>query len=333
MKVLAGDIGGTNTRLQLCCYNKKIPEVIYQNQYKGAEFNCLSDILYQFIAQAGSKPSEIAACAFAVAGPVIEGTVHLTNLPWVITNDELSNVINSSHVALINDFEAIGYGIETLKNNDIHTLQKGFYQSTRPVAIIGAGTGIGMGMVIYHKGDTIVCPTEGGHVDFPPVTEEQIDLLRFLRSKYHRVSLERICCGTGLVNIYQYAIKKPIYNQQESPAMKRALARSYDKSATITYFALEKKDPVALRALDIFIQVYGASAGNLALTTLPYQGLYIVGGIAPKLKSQLEDGRFMKMFLDKGRMSDILYDVPVHICLNTEVGLQGARQYAAKMLS
>ncbi|MDA7742046.1 glucokinase [Francisellaceae bacterium] len=330
MIVLSGDIGGTNTRLQLTQHTSSgaSAEILFTKKYKGADYKSLTEILTSFVKESNINRDQIHSACIAVAGPVVNGEAELTNLPWFVTEVEMKTVLQTKYVKIINDFESIGYGIETLTEKDLHTLQKGKYEAKAPVSFVGAGTGIGVGIALYHKGDTIVCPTEGGHVDFAPVGDEQTELLQYLRKKLRRVSVERICCGTGLINIYKHIINNPHEIYKESPEMHLAMYNSKDEAATIAEFAFTHKDPVAIKVFDIFIKVYGSTAGNLALTTLPKRGMYIVGGIAPKILDQMTDGRFMDMFLDKGRMSHILEDVPVHICLNTDVGLQGAAQHA-----
>jgi glucokinase len=332
MIVLSGDIGGTNTRLQLTELNHSSSKMIFSKKYKGARYQSVSEILNIFINESPIEKSQIKSACIAIAGPVINGEVELTNLPWFVTETEIKKTLGINHVKLINDFESIGYGIETLKEKDIYTLQKGHFSKSSTIAYIGAGTGIGTGIVTYHKQDTIVIPTEGGHVDFAPVGDEQTQLLDFLRKRLRRVSLERVCCGIGMVNIYKYLIDDDQSIYTESPEMRLAMYNSEDKGATLSKFAFIHKDPLALKVIDIFLKVYGSSAGNLALSTLPRQGLYIVGGIAPKMLDQLRDGRFMNMFLDKGRMSKMLLDIPVHVCLNSDVGLEGAENYAFKMI-
>ena len=332
MIVLSGDIGGTNTRLQLTDFNRTANKMLFSKKYKGARYQSLSEILNIFISESPIEKNQIKSSCIAIAGPVINGEVELTNLPWFITETEIKKTLSIEHVKLINDFESIGYGIETLKEKDIYTLQKGSFSKSFPIAYIGAGTGLGTGIVTYHKQDTIVIPTEGGHIDFAPVGDEQTQLLAFLRKRLRRVSLERVCCGIGMVNIYKYLINNEQSIYTEKPEMRLAMYNSDDKGATLSKFAFIHKDPLALKVIDIFLKVYGSSAGNLALSTLPRQGLYIVGGIAPKMRDQIKDGRFMDMFLDKGRMSKILSSIPVHICLNTDVGLAGAENYAFKMI-
>ncbi|ASK78677.1 glucokinase [Paraphotobacterium marinum] len=333
MIVLSGDIGGTNTRLRLAKMNEKfqLDEVLCIKKYKGADFSSLAEVLKVFIVESGIEVTSIKSACIAVAGPVKNGEVELTNLPWIVTEEQMKEVLQIEKVKLINDFESIGFGISTLNKEDIYTLQEGDLRSESPISYIGAGTGLGVGICYESNGQTHVFPTEAGHVDFAPVGDDQTALLEFLRKKLRRVSLERVCCGTGLVNIYKYALSNPLPGQNESPEMHLAMYNSKDLGATIAEYAFKHNDPLALRVIDIFIKVYGSSAGNLALSTLPYGGLYIVGGIAPKMLDQLKDGRFMSMFRDKGRLSSLLHNIPVYVSLNPDIGLQGAEQYAFNM--
>ncbi|MFZ9034713.1 MAG: glucokinase [Francisellaceae bacterium] len=330
MIVLSGDVGGTNTRLQLTEHHKKSARQKFVKTYLAAEYKSLSEIIKQFLQESGIDSSAINAACLAVAGPVKKGSVEFTNLPWGIAESELAQglKLDIAKVKLINDFESIGYGIDTLTTSDLETLQQAESVADAPIAILGAGTGMGMGIAVKCDDKTRVLPTEGGHQDFAPVNDEQIALFKYLKRRLHRVSIERICCGPGLVNIYRYVVDNPLYNQSESPELRRLMHMGQDKAKLITKFAVEKGDPMSLRAVDIFIQVYGAVAGNLALSTLPKRGLYVVGGIAPKLISQIKDGRFIHAFIDKGRMTELMKEIPVHVVMNTDVGLQGAAQYA-----
>jgi glucokinase len=173
-----------------------------------------------------------------------------------------------------------------------------------------------------------VLPTEGGHVDFSPTDDVQVNLLAFMRKKRHRVSNERLVSGQGLVNIYDYVRTHPLINEEENAELHLALFNVEDQAAEISRYAIVHHDPMAMYALDLFVKIYGACAGNLALMTLPYSGLYIVGGIAPKLLHHLMDGRFLAAYSDKGRMSDLLKSIPIYIVLDTDIGLQGAANYA-----
>ncbi|WP_119344289.1 glucokinase [Facilibium subflavum] len=333
MIVLSGDVGGTNTRLQITEHQNATVKVLFTKKYLAVEFKSLSDIINQFLKESQFDKKRVEAACLAVAGPVKDGAIEFTNLPWGITETELAKVLTlpADKVKLINDFASIGYGLSALDKTDVVCLQKAEIDKTAPIAMVGAGTGLGMGLVTKHKAQTFVYPSEGGHQDFAPVDEEQIGLFEFLKRRLHRVSIERICCGPGLVNIYKYVVANPLYNQPESPELKRDIHKGLDPAKLITHYAIDKGDPMALRAVDIFIRVYGAVAGNMALATLPKQGLYIVGGIAPQLISQIQDGRFMKMFHDKGRMSGLMQEIPVYVVMNTDVGLKGAAVYATML--
>ncbi len=329
MLILSGDVGGTSTRLRLTFFvNNKSFEVLAENSFFNHQYESFIAIIQLFLKTANMTPAQIDSTCFAVAGPVVGGAVKVTNLPWFISQHQLKRDLGLKTVKLINDFEAIGYGIDTLQPTDYHVLQKGKERLTRPRAIIGAGTGLGVAIAIPEESGYRVMPTEGGHVDFAPTDDVQIDLLNYLRKKWHRVSAERVASGQGIVNIYNFVRTKPLFSETEHPTLKRLLFQSKEEGPqTITEYAIQHHDSMAMRTLDLFIRIYGAVAGNLALSTLPLAGLYVVGGIAPKLLPQLLDGRFLKAFSDKGRMSSLLATIPIYIVLNTQVGLQGAANY------
>ena len=331
MLVLSGDIGGTNTRLQLTEYSRNNKfNVLHRQNFSNANFKSLSEILQAFAKHTDlslEKLEKINQVCFAVAGPISEGKVQFTNLPWFVEETQLKAELNLQNVKLINDFEAIAYGIRTLSPQNIRCLQPGLPQKDSPISIIGAGTGLGVALV--HN--TIVTPTEGGHVDFAPTDESQMQLLAYLRKQHHRVSVERVLSGPGLTNIYKCCRNFPLYNQQENPNLKFLIQNAAAPAADILHYAVNEGDPISLRSMDIFIKCYGSVAGNLALTTLPRGGLYIVGGIAPKILSLLEDGRFLDSFLDKGRMTHLLKEIPIQVVLDSHVGLQGAANYGYQL--
>jgi glucokinase len=335
MIVLSGDIGGTSTRMQLTEFTtdnqiKNIKTCRYNNN----EHHSFTAIIDDFLASINSDQTEIKSVCFGVAGPIVNEEVKFTNLPWVIKAADIRDRVRLDRVALINDFVAIGYGLETLQPQDLLTLQPGEYCDGGVRAYIGAGTGLGIGfMTCHHGGSYDAYPTEGGHIDFAPDNEIQIDLLKFLRKKHHRVSIERVLSGPGLVSIYRFVRANRLFGEKENPKL-RFLIESDNKidiAATISEYAVEHKDIMASRALDIFVSVYGSAVGNLALTTLPFGGLYIVGGIAPKLLSQIKSTVFLAAFSDKGRMSNLIKRVPLHVVLSPDVGLHGAAIYARKL--
>lgn len=331
MHILSGDIGGTHTRLLITEFSQPgaHPEIVLQDEYPSTEFKSLGDIVEVFFKQHKIDPKSLHAACFAAAGPIVNDTVKFTNLPWYVDGKALAQRFNLNKVALINDFKAIALGIEFLQPDDLHVIQEGKQKAGAPRAVIGAGTGLGVAILVHDGERYHVIPTEGGHVDFAPTDETQGALLRYLRRKHHRVSDERIVSGMGVTNIYDFVRENPLYNEQENPELMRAMFNTDDQPALISEYAIKHQDPMALRAMDIFIRAYGSIAGNLALMTLCYGGLYIVGGIAPKLKAQMSDGRFLEMFTDKGRMSGLLNDVAVKIVLNGNVGQLGAALYGS----
>lgn len=331
MIVLAGDIGGTKTRLQLTDFSNGEHKRLAREKFFNAEHKSLAEIINLFLKEAAVGVDQIQSACMAVAGPIVNGTVEFTNLPWFIETDVLKQKLGIERVQLINDFEAIGYGIETLTPEDIYVLQKGMPRDHSPKALVGAGTGLGVGLMFHNGTDYSITPTEGGHTDFAPTDDDQMSLLKYLRKKWHRVSSERVVSGQGLVNIYQYVRDNPVYNEQENHELRRELHRSSKPAAVISEYAAQKGDPMALRAVDIFVRAYAAKAGDLALTTLCFGGLYLVGGIAPKLIKQLNDGRFTETFCDKGRMSTLVSNIPVYLVMDTHIGLQGAANFAKKI--
>ncbi|AFJ42976.1 glucokinase [Francisella orientalis] len=337
MYILSGDIGGTNTRLEVSLLEDGLTQSIAIRKYKGANFNCLSDIIDKFLLEV-DLVGQIDSVCLAVAGFVANGEVQVTNLPWLVSEQYISEGlgIDKSKVKVINDFEAIGYGIESLdREKDLITLQDGKKDDKTLCAVVGAGTGLGMCLVSYDKDhNPRVYKTEGGHVDFSPVDDEQIQLFRFMRRTFHRISPERFCSGYGIFNIYKYVVRNPLYDQLECQSLRRELfsVSDSDKAAVIVKYAIEHREPSALRTIDIFLSIYGSVAGNLALSSLPFRGLYIAGGIAPRLIKQIKESKFLEKFRDKGRMSSMMKDFPVHIIMNTDVGLIGARTYAAGLV-
>ncbi|AXA33232.1 MULTISPECIES: glucokinase [Francisella] len=337
MYILSGDIGGTNTRLEVSILENKKTKSLAIRKYKGANFNCLTDVISTFLKEIDLKDKIDSVC-LAVAGFVSNGEVEVTNLPWLVSEQYIAEGLGIARekVKVINDFEAIGYGIESLdRKKDIFTLQKGKYDEDNLCAVVGAGTGLGMCLVSYDKNHKPrVYKSEGGHADFSPVDDEQVELFKFLRKTFHRISPERFCSGYGIYNIHKYVVKHPLYSQPECMGLRRELfsVSDSDKAAVIVKHAVQHQEPSALRTVDMFLSIYGSIAGNLALTSLPFRGLYIAGGIAPRLIEQIKEGKFLDKFRDKGRMSSMMKDFPVHIITNTDVGLIGARTYAANLV-
>ncbi len=323
MHVLAGDIGGTNTRLQISVCEAGRRRVIHDQRFESGAFDSLSSILQNFLKQTKNEPIE--AVCLGIAGPVKETSagqfVKVTNLPWEIHGHALAREFGFPKIILINDFQAIGYGIEALASRELVVLQKGESVACAPRALIGAGTGLGQGILIWQHDHYAPIATEGGHVEFGPTDALQIELAQYLIDTLGRTSYELILSGHGLVQLY--AFLKYRGEVAESPSLYDSM-KCGDAAAAISHAALEQNDPLAIKTLDLFVDIYGAQAGNLALTAGATGGIYIVGGIAPKVISRLTDGRFMQAFRNKGKMSPYVSVIPVQVAMNPDVGLIGA---------
>ncbi len=343
--LLAGDIGGTKTILRLAeATDRTSLQTLHEVRYSSHEFPDLVPMVQTFLKAAelvvGHKALPEKAC-FAIAGPVTNNRSHLTNLGWTLEAKRLETELNLSEVSLINDFAAVGHGVLGLAPTDLHTLQAGEPKGEAPIALIGAGTGLGQGFVLHQGANHTVYPSEGGHTDFAPRSELEFQLLRYLLEKHQiqRVSVERVVSGQGIVSIYQFLRDRR--SMPESPRIQQVMRtweqetgrseKTVDPAAVITAAALEKQDYLAQQTLQVFVEAYGAEAGNLALKLLPYGGMFIAGGIAPKILPLLQNGSFLNAFLHKGRMSALLEQVPVQVVLNAEVGLIGAMRYAAQL--
>lgn len=315
---LAGDIGGTKTLLQLFVA-EGLREPLLRKSYPSADFTNLAEIITEFLREAGIK-GVVSAC-LALAGPVSGRKVRLTNLPWEVDADALAARFNIAHISLINDFEAVGLGVEALGPADLLTLQTGVEIVRGTRMVVGAGTGLGVAWMTWQDGGYAVHPAEGGHIDFAPTDELQCALLSYLQQRHGHVSYERIVSGPGLVAIFEFL--RDSHHAIPSAALIAAMEVE-DRAAVIANFALERGEEIAIKALDLFTQIYGAFVGNIALATLPRGGIYIAGGIAAKISSQMRNGRFVNAFLDKGRFKDLLETLPLAIVTNPDIGLLGA---------
>ncbi|MDJ1181590.1 glucokinase [Roseofilum casamattae] len=336
---LAGDIGGTKTRLRLVQKQEDTDDlqVLAEERYPSQEFDDLVPIIKLFLQEKGRDFGYPEKACFAIAGPVANNEVKLTNLNWDLHGDRLQQQLNLQRVRLINDFSAIGYGILGLKAEDLNTLQVGIVNPNAPIAILGAGTGLGQGFVIpTGTGDYRVFASEGGHVDFAPRNDLEADLLPYLLAKYNweRVSVERIVCGSGITEIYQFLRDRnfapeseflaELYPQWLSEQQDENLEETIDLAAEISKAATAGGDPLSEQTMAMFMDAYGAEAGNVSLKFLPYGGLYIAGGIAAKNLSLMAKGQFLSAFRGKGRMTKLMQQIPVRIIVNQNVGLIGA---------
>ena len=318
--ILAGDVGGTKVHLALYSLADGTLKHIRDRQYPAKEFSGLEEIAKQFLG--ADRPN--LAC-LGGAGPVRNGQLRITNLPWTLDSRELAVGLNIQQVFLINDSEANGYGIAELRPEQIYTLNEGQPRRNGHRALIAAGTGLGEVYLVWNGHRYLPCPSEGGHVDYAPRTDDEIDLHRYLRQKYGRVSYDRVISGAGLTNFYEFLRD---VRRMETPAWLRERISTGDPNATISELALAGRSAICEKALDMFVSAYGAEAGNLALKTLSVGGLYVGGGIAPRILEKLKDGTFMSAFTTKGRLSEVLINMPVRIILDSRAALLGAASYA-----
>ena len=341
--LLAGDIGGTKTILRLVKSEDSL-QALYEVRYPSRDFPDLVPMVQTFLAAAdrelGQTFSPEKAC-FAIAGPVINNTSKVTNVGWTLEADRMSQVLAISKISLINDFEAVGYGVLGLGESDLHLLQAGHPQEKAPIAVLGAGTGLGQGYLIHTGEGYQVFGSEGGHADFAPRSELEFQLSRYLLDKHHidRISAERVVSGQGVVAIYQFLRDRQFATESsevgnvvrdwESQAGRSE--KTVDPAAEIAIAALENRDLLSEKTMQMFVEAYGAEAGNLALKLLPYAGVYVAGGIAAKILPLIEEGGFLTAFIHKGRMGSILERIPVHVVLNPNVGLIGAALCASKL--
>jgi glucokinase len=290
--------------------------------YSSREYGSLAAIVQTFVAEVDLAPER--AC-FGIAGPVREGQVLTPNLPWLVDAGELAGLLGLARVSLINDLEANAYGVPLLDEADFVVLNPGRPDPTGPVAVISAGTGLGESLAIWNGTAHRPLPTEGGHADFAPRNELETDLLLYLRAEYGRVSYERVLSGPGLGNIYRFL--RDSRHLPESPAVAAEMQQG-DPAAAIARAALAGICPLCAQTLDLFISLYGAEAGNLALRSLATGGVYIGGGIAPKIIDRLKGPVFMLAFTAKGRLSPLLETIPVRVILNERTALLGAGRCA-----
>ena len=322
---LAGDIGGTKTLLQISAADRA-REPLLQKSYFNAGYTGLAEILDEFLREAGA--SDIAAACFALAGPVSGRRVKLTNLPWEVDTDALAARFAISGVSLINDFEAVGLGIAALQPADLLTLQAGEPQVQGGRVVVGAGTGLGVAWLSWQDDGYAIHPSEGGHMDFAPADAIQYELLQYLQQRHGHVSYERVVSGPGIVAIFEFLRDT---GRGMPSAQLVAAMREEDAAAVITQFAQRGDEPTARMALDLFLGIYGAFVGNMALATLPRGGIYVAGGIAAKIAASIREGLFLRAFLDKGRFTGLLETLPLHIVTNPQIGLLGAGLAAQRM--
>ncbi|TKB72262.1 MAG: glucokinase [Nitrospira sp.] len=350
--IVAGDIGGTKTHLALFDWKKDRVDPIRAESFHSADYASLEDMLTEFLvppkpptsiedfatektdnaepelAHQVEQPPKIDAACFGIAGPVIQNRCHTTNLPWVVDGATLEKRFAIPTVKLLNDLEAMAYGILLLRPDEVEILNAGTPpKHNQALALIAAGTGLGESILFWNGSRYQPMPSEGGHTDFAPNNDDEIELLRHLRGHYLHVSYERVLSGPGLHAIYDYVRD----SKKNEPTWLSEQIKAGDPAAVIAEAGLKGQADIAKQALDLFACIYGAEAGNLALKGMTLNGVYLGGGIAPKLLAKLKDGTFMKSFTNKGRYKRLMSSIPVKVVMNQKTALLGAASVAASL--
>jgi len=320
--ILAGDIGGTHTRLAFFTIEGERLTSSSEETFPSQAYSGLAEIVSQYLS---THPLSASSACFGIAGPIKHGRCEATNLPWVVDAQQLASELRIPIVRLINDLEANAYGIATLEPTDVMTLNIGAPDAAGNAAVIAAGTGLGEAGLYWDGNSYHPFATEGGHTDFAPRTDLEVELLQFLLAKFGRVSYERLVSGPGLVHIYHFLRET---GRGEAPAWLTEELQQQDPAAVITQTALGGRSALCEQALDLFVSLYGAEAGNLALKVMATGGVFIGGGIAPKILQRLMTPLFMKAFIAKGRMQPLLEGIPVRVIVQDQTALRGAAHCA-----
>jgi glucokinase len=319
--LLAGDIGGTKTKLAVFSAETGPRVPLAEATFASADYPSLEVLVHQFMSQVNFP---IEKASFGVAGPVVAGHATITNLPWIMDEQQLQKELNVGSVHLLNDLDAIAHGIAILKPDELYTLHEGQPVAKGNIAIIAPGTGLGEAFLTWDGSRYRPHTSEGGHSSFAPANELEIDLLRYLRTRLPHVSYERVCSGKGIPNIYNF-LKASGYAPEPSWLRER-LAKADDITPVIVETALEKTSELTVATLNMFISILGSEAGNLALKVMSTAGVYLGGGIPPRILSflQMHSERFLQAFRSKGRLVKLLDQMPVQVILNPSIALFGA---------
>ncbi len=319
--ILAGDIGGTKTNLALFLPRFARHHLVENESYASQDAAEFHEVLEKFLKK---YPVNVKSACFGIAGPVRNGRSKTTNLPWEVSEDDLKARFGWEKVRLINDLTATALAIPVLSETELRTINPGEPDPAGTIGVVAPGTGLGIALAVRKEQELIPLASEGGHVDFAPRNEMQFDLLQHLWKQWHHVSVERIVSGPGLHTVYSWLRKKS--NDPEPARLTERLAES-DPPRIITEAALADGDPVCVQALDLFVSILGAVAGDVALTGLTTGGIYLGGGIPPKILPKLQSGKFMDSFTDKGRFSRLMSTIPVKVILNERAALLGAAHF------
>jgi glucokinase len=323
--ILAGDIGGTKTHLGLFAPGQRRPQPQVIQTFSSPKAPDLESIIRQFLE---IHPASVTHACFGIAGPVVNGMSKITNLPWNVSEARIQEQFNFDHVRMLNDVAATALAIPLLNSHEFFPLNQAEPIKGQNLALIAPGTGLGIAMMVYQNDQYVPVPSEGGHADFAPNNEAEDELWRFLHGRCGHVSIERVVSGSGLVNIYRWL---KYSNRLNEPDWLRQKLNEPDPAKTITELALANKDVGCIKALNMFVCILGAVAGNLALTGMTTGGVYLGGGIPPKILSKLKDHMFIQAFTNKGRFKELLENIPVTVILNDKAALMGAAHCAAML--
>lgn len=327
--VIAGDIGGTKTDLAIYAKESGPHSPLAQTEVHSADYPSLEAMVAEFLAKV-KMPVKLAS--FDVAGPVIDGRVKTTNLPWVMDESSLARELNLKSVHLMNDLEAVARAVPVLRANDVVTLNVGKPVAKGPIAVIAPGTGLGESFLTWDGSQYLAHGSEGGHSDFAPTDERQIHLLEYLLKRFDHVGVERVCSGIGIPNIYEYLRDEE--KIPETPEAAHSIESSKDHTKAIVDAALDSRNPNELcrTTVEVMISILASEAGNLALKVLATGGIYLAGGVALHLLTALQEPRFMQVFTRKGRFKDLMERIPVHV-ITTRAALVGAAIYGLESLN
>jgi glucokinase len=320
--VLAGDIGGTKTNLGLYSKGRSRPRLEMMETFSSRDEPNLEYIIARFM-ERHNRP--VTGACFGIAGPVVKGRSKTTNLPWVISRDRIKKRFKWPRVRLINDLTATALAIPLLRGGELYPLNGNRKGRAQNLALIAPGTGLGQALLIFQMGRYIPIPSEGGHADFSPGSKEEMDLWQYLHGRFGHVSIERVLSGTGLYNIYSWLKTSGRYKE---PPFLVKMIRDMDPAKAITQAALAQRSAICKKALNHFVSILGAVSGNLALTGMATGGVYLGGGIPPKILPAIKEGLFMEAFTDKGRFKGLLKKIPVRVILNDKAALLGAAHCA-----
>jgi glucokinase len=322
--VLAGDIGGTKTNMGLFSKDKDHPVLEVMETFSSSDAPDLEHIIRKFLHK---HPAAVSGACFGVAGPVIDGKSKTTNLPWDVSQDRIKKHFSFQYVSIINDLTATAMAVPLLNADEFYPLNQTAAAKRGQLGLIAPGTGLGMAMLVYHEDRCAPISSEGGHSDFAPNTEPEAELWRYLRHRYGHVSVERVVSGMGLVNIYEWLKDSGRINEPEGFDQK---LNGTDPAKVITDTALSNKNPGCAEALNMFVSIFGAAAGNFALLGMTTGGIFLGGGISPKILPKLKEDIFIKAFVNKGRFKGFLEKIPVKVILNDKAALIGAAYCATR---